>query len=290
MRSVPGWQKKPQIKERRLPPQTGEEETDDEGPPGCHSRWHKSSTWGGGSEAAIRDGLSPLPETVSMRDGTNTCAALAQPRPQPQEGPSTSGHVESASPRRQAVADLFTSTRGRGTTTRGISQDSPRRARTGAAARVEAVPTAVVAVEAGKDTGSLEHRSRSGSSPWSSSGHSSGRRRAKKRRRQSPDSGQALLSRVKDLLGQLLQKPGQPDPEQQVTPSIPQQPPPLPAPVTDHHAPEEAQGDPWDDASSRADDALTTAVLCRVLGFEEKVDARAQEGPASKLSLNVAAQ
>ncbi|XP_071813242.1 uncharacterized protein, partial [Apostichopus japonicus] len=278
----------------------------------------------GGTEGAIRDGPSPPQERVSIRDGANSRAASAQPRPRPQEGPSTSGHVESRSPRRQAVADLFTSTPGSWDHNRrdfsGFSPESTERRRS----RSRSCTHSRSRGRSRERHRRPRHRSRSGSSPSSSSGHSSGRHRAKKRhRRQSPDSGQALLSQVKDLLGQLLQKPSQQDPEQQVAPSIPLQPAPPPAPVMDDHAPEEAQVDPWDDASSRTDDALSivasarllsgdseaddeeplrgteisaeafekaTAVLRRVLGFEEKVDARAQEGPASKLTLNAAAQ
>ncbi|PIK33471.1 hypothetical protein BSL78_29719 [Apostichopus japonicus] len=278
----------------------------------------------GGTEGAIRDGSNPPQERVSIRDGANSRAASAQPRPRPQEGPSTSGHVESRSPRRQAVADLFTSTPGSWDHNRrdfsGFSPESTERRQSRSRSRTHSRSRG----RSRERHRRPRRRSRSGSSPSSSSGHSSGRHRAKKRkRRQSPDPGQALLSQVKDLLGQLLQKPSQQDPEQQGAPSIPPQPAPPPAPVTDDLAPEEAQADPWDDVSSRADDALSiaasarllsgdseaedeeplrgteisaeafekaTAVLRRVLGFEERVDARAHEGPASKLTLNAATQ
>ncbi|XP_071823040.1 uncharacterized protein [Apostichopus japonicus] len=204
----------------------------------------------GGTEGAIGDGSNPPQERVSIRDGANSRAASAQPRPRPQEGPSTSGHVESRSPRRQAVADLLTST-----------------------------------------PGSWDHNRRDFSGF-------------------SPESTERRQSRTEST-------------GQQGAPSIPPQPALPPAPVTDDHAPEEAQVDPWDDVSSRTDDALSiaasarllsgdseaddeeplrgteisaeafkkaTAVLRRVLGFEERVDARAHEGPASKLTLNAAAQ
>ncbi|PIK33166.1 hypothetical protein BSL78_28314 [Apostichopus japonicus] len=46
--------------------------------------------------------------------------------------------------------------RGHGTTTGEISRGSPRRVRNGAKAEAEAVPTAVAAVGAGKDTGDLD--------------------------------------------------------------------------------------------------------------------------------------
>ncbi|PIK55567.1 hypothetical protein BSL78_07523 [Apostichopus japonicus] len=192
----------------------------------------------GGTEGAIRDGSNPPQERVSIRDGANSRAASAQPRPRPQEGPSTSGHVESRSPRRQAVADLFTSTPGSWDHNRrdfsGFSPESTERRQSRSRSRTHSRSRG----RSRERHRRPRRRSRSGSSPSSSSGHSSGRHRAKKRkRRQSPDPGQALLSQVKDLLGQLLQKPSQQDPEQQGAPSIPPQPAPPPAPVTDDLAP-----------------------------------------------------
>ncbi|PIK54730.1 hypothetical protein BSL78_08376 [Apostichopus japonicus] len=108
----------------------------------------------GGTEGAIRDGSNPPQERVSIRDGANSRAASAQPRPRPQEGPSTSGHVESRSPRRQAVADLFTSTPGSGTTTGEISRGSPRRVRKAPTSRSRTHSRSRVG--AGKDTGDLD--------------------------------------------------------------------------------------------------------------------------------------
>ncbi|PIK52327.1 hypothetical protein BSL78_10783 [Apostichopus japonicus] len=252
----------------------------------------------GGTEGAIRDGSNPPQERVSILDGANSRAASAQPRPRPQEGPSTSGHVESRSPRRQAVADLFTSTPGSWDHNRrdfsGFSPESTERRQSRSRSRTHSRSRG----RSRERHRRPRRRSRSGSSPSSSSGHSSGRHRAKKRKRQSPDSGLALLSQVKDLLGQLLQKPSQQDPEQQGAPSIPPQPAPPPAPVTDDHAPEEAQVDPWDDVSSRSDDALSIAASVRLLSGDSEADDEeplrgteiSAEGPASKLTLNAAAQ
>ncbi|PIK40070.1 hypothetical protein BSL78_23088 [Apostichopus japonicus] len=152
----------------------------------------------GGTEGAIRDGSNPPQERVSIRDGANSRAASAQPRPRPQEGPSTSGHVESRSPQDKRWRTYLLQLRGRDHNRRdfsGFSPESTERRQSRSRSRSRR--------RSRERHRRPRRRSRSGSSPSSSSGHSSGRHRAKKRkRRQSPDPGQALLSQVKDLLGQ----------------------------------------------------------------------------------------
>ncbi|PIK49023.1 hypothetical protein BSL78_14129 [Apostichopus japonicus] len=265
----------------------------------------------GGTEGAIRDGSNPPQERVSIRDGANSRAASAQPRPRPQEGPSTSGHVESRSPRRQAVADLFTSTPGSWDHNRrdfsGFSPESTERRQSRSRSRTHSRSRG----RSRERHRRPRRRSRSGSSPSSSSGHSSGRHRAKKRkRRQSPDRGRLSFPRLKTSWDNLTKAestgPGTTRGSVNSTTTGA-----TASTGYGRSAPEEAQADPWDDVSSRADDALSiaasarllsgdseaedeeplrgteisaeafekaTAVLRRVLGFEERVDARPTRG------------
>lgn len=137
--------------------------------------------------------------------------------------------------------------------------------------------------------------------------HSSGQgRTTKRRRRRSLDSGQAHLSQFKELLGRLLQRPAQAEPEQQIAPSTSLL--PALALVADDPTPYQTQGaaDSREYASSRANDTLSIAasgesevdeegpcggtqisteafgkaatVLCRALGFKDKGDVISTRG------------